>query len=695
MHGAHDFLKALAMVLCVAAVTTVVFQRLRQPVVLGYIIAGLIIGPHVPIPLVADATIVQTLSELGVILLMFSLGLEFSLRKLFQVGPTAGVTAVIQCSLMIWLGFVVGRAFGWTATESIFTGAIIAISSTTIIAKAFDEQGIRGKLRELVVGVLIVEDLIAILLMATLTAISTGAGLSAGQLALTVGRLVAFLVGLVGVGLLVIPRTVRAVHRLKRPETTLVASVGICFAVALLAQEFGYSVALGAFLAGSLVAESGEEKDIEHLVQPVRDVFAAVFFVSVGMLIDPALIAQHWVAVAVLTGVVILGKIVGRVAGRVPHRQRHAHLGAVGHEPGADRRVLLHHRRPRALAERHRPVPLPGGGGRLGDHHAHHALAHPRLGSGRQLRGPEAAQAAADLRDALRKLGGGPPRRAAATDQRREDPPPGETPAARCGRCSARSSSARPSPSGRIATAIESRIGLSASVAHLLGLGLAIFLALPFCVGVVRLARALGVLLAELALPPTAPEGRVDLAAAPRRALVVTLQLASILAVGAPLVAITQPFLPGFQGAAVLLLLLVVLGVGFWRSATNLQGHVRAGSEVIVEALARQSRGRSKQRHGEPLRDIHQMLPGLGEPTPVRLEDSSPAVGRTLAELNLRGMTGATVLAIQRGEEGALIPTAHETLRAGDVLALAGTHEAIDAARAVLEGSARHQPAVS
>src|SRR5262249_10214158 len=157
----------------------------------------------------------------------------------------------------------VGRAFGWTTLESIFTGAIIAISSTTIIAKAFDEQSIRGKLREVVVAILIVEDLIAILLMATLTAVTTGAGLSTGALALTVGRLAAFLVGLVVIGMLVIPRAMRAITRLQRSETTLVASVGICFAVALLALEFGYSVALGAFLAGSLIAESGEEKTVE------------------------------------------------------------------------------------------------------------------------------------------------------------------------------------------------------------------------------------------------------------------------------------------------------------------------------------------------------------------------------------------------------------------------------------------------
>jgi len=145
MHDAPDFLRALTIVLCVAAVTTVVFQRLHQPVVLGYIIAGLIVGPHVPIPLVADNETVQTLSELGVILVMFSLGLEFSLRKLGQVGPRAGLTALLETSIMVWLGFLTGRLFGWTSLQSLFAGAVIAISSTTIIVKAFAEQNVRGR----------------------------------------------------------------------------------------------------------------------------------------------------------------------------------------------------------------------------------------------------------------------------------------------------------------------------------------------------------------------------------------------------------------------------------------------------------------------------------------------------------------------------------------------------------------------
>ena len=308
MHGAHHFLLALTVVLCVAAVTTVLFQRLRQPVVLGYILAGLIVGPHVPIPLVADRSTVQTLSELGVILLMFALGLEFSLRKLVQVGPTAGITAVVQSSIMVWLGFIAGRAFGWTVLESVFAGAIVAMSSTTIIAKAFDDLRVRGPLRDLVVGVLLVEDLFAILFMAVLTAVATGVGVSTGELGATLGRLGGFLVLLLVAGMLVVPRTIRYVKSRGAPELLLVTSLGLCFGVAYLALAAGYSVALGAFIAGSLVAESGEAHAVEELVRPVKDLFAAIFFVSVGMLIDPALVARHWPAIVAFIALVVLGK---------------------------------------------------------------------------------------------------------------------------------------------------------------------------------------------------------------------------------------------------------------------------------------------------------------------------------------------------------------------------------------------------
>ncbi|NOK33200.1 potassium transporter [Corallococcus exercitus] len=684
MHDAHAFLQALATVLCVAAVTTVLFQRLRQPVVLGYILAGFIIGPHVPVPLVADPGIVQTLSELGVILLMFSLGLEFSLRKLFQVGPTAGLTAVIQCSVMVWLGFITGRAFGWTMLESLFTGCCIAISSTTIIAKAFDEQNIRGALRGIVVGILIVEDLIGILLMAMLTAVSTGSGLSAWDLALTVGKLAAFLVGLVAIGLLVVPRVMRAITRLQRPETTLVTSVGICFAIALLAQAFGYSVALGAFLAGSLVAESGEGKEIEHLVQPVRDLFGAVFFVSVGMLIDPALIREHWAAIAVLTGVVIVGKILSVSLGAFftgngtrTSVQAGLSLSQIGEFSfiiaglGLSLKATGLFLYPVAVAVS-----------------AITTLTTPWLirASGpianwvdRKL--PAPLQTFASLYGSwVENLRTSPRQKTVGARVRRMamlmllD-------AAFVTLIVIGTSVLLP----RITVFIDERMGWGKTLTPWVAIGLAVALALPFCVGIVRMGRRLGGILAEGALPAAA-NGKVDLAAAPRRMLVVALQLASVFMVSVPVMAITQPFLPGVPGAVLLLVSLGVMGFAFWKSATHLQGHMRAGAQVIVEALAAQShaKGDEEEPPKDVLQGVRQLLPGIGEPESVALGEASAAVGRTLAELNLRGMTGATVLAIRRGEAGVLVPTAQEVLRAGDILALAGTHEAIDAAKGVL-----------
>src|SRR5688572_26308208 len=315
MENAHTFLENLALVLCTAALTSFLFQRLRQPVVFGYLLAGMIVGPYLPIPLMADERVLRTLSELGVILLMFSLGLEFRLKRVAQIAATSGLAALLETSSMLGLGYLVGYLLGFTPLECIFTGAIVAISSTTIIAKAFEENSVHGRLREIVFGMLIVEDLIAIVLLALLTAIASGAGLSAASLGLTVVRLATFLAGLVVVGILIVPRFVRAIVKSERTDTMLVGVIGLCFAAAFLAYTFGYSVALGAFIMGSLVAESGESTRIERLVHPVRDMFVAIFFVSVGSLLDPRLVAENWVAVIVLSAVVITGKVIAVTAG--------------------------------------------------------------------------------------------------------------------------------------------------------------------------------------------------------------------------------------------------------------------------------------------------------------------------------------------------------------------------------------------
>jgi K+:H+ antiporter len=682
MLDTHEFLKSLTVVLAVAAITTVVFQRLRQPVVLGYIIAGLIVGPHVPVPIVADPGIIRTLSELGVILLMFSLGLEFHLAKLMRVGPAAGFTAVIETSLMAWLGFLVGRAFGWTVLESVFAGAIVAISSTTIIAKAFDEQAIRGRLRELVVGILLTEDLIAIIFMAVLTAVASGAGLSAGGLAGTVGRLAMFLVGLLVVGMLVVPRFIRYVTRIGRAETTLVASIGICFATAYIAQRFGYSVALGAFIAGSLVAESGKGEEIEHLVRPVRDVFAAIFFVSVGMLLEPALVVQHWGAVLVLTAVVIVGKITGVSVG--------AFLAGSGTRTAVQSGMSL---------------------AQIGEFSFIIAGLGLSLGATRNFLYPVAIAVSALTTLSTPWLIRASVSSAEFIDRRL--PRPLQTFAALYGTWLERlkTASAARRTGGRAVRRLVGLLILDAAVLSAVIVAMSLqfdgvqdlvagFLhvaprvagaivvaataaaALPLVLGIGRLSRGLGASLAETALPKAA--GKADLDLAPRRTLGVTLQLGVALVAGMVVLAVTQIFLPTYSGPLVLFLVLAGFGIAIWRSVRDLEGHVRAGAQAVVAALGRYARAGSPAPGDEALADVNRLLPGLGEPVAIRIDPASTAVGQSLAELNLRGRSGATVLAISRDGESIVVPAAGERLRQGDVLALAGTHEAIDAAKALL-----------
>jgi monovalent cation:H+ antiporter-2, CPA2 family len=685
MHNAHDFLLALTIVLCTAAVTTVIFQRLRQPVVLGYILAGIIIGPHVPVPLVADPAIVRTLSEVGVILLMFSLGLEFSLRKLVRVGPMAALTALVETTLMMWLGFTVAQAFGWSTVESMFTGAVVAISSTTIVAKAFEEQRVSGRLREIVVGVLVVEDLIAILLMATLTAVATGSGLDPGPLARTIGRLGAFLVGLVAVGMLVIPRAVRYVNRLNRPETTIIAAIGLCFSLALLAQYFGYSVALGAFIAGSLVAESGEEKQVEHLVLPVRDVFAAVFFVSVGMLIDPQVVARNWAAVLLLGGVVVVGKIIG------------VSLGAF--LTGNRLRTSIESGMSLAQIGEFSFI-IAGLGLSL---HATGEFLYPTaiaISAGTTLTTPWLIRASGPVSSWIdRKL----PRPLQTFTVLYGSWVEGLTRASRPEGTQAdiRRLLRRLLLDASLFTVIV--VGFSSSRRKLVAWGMdvaglpdvvafpllvltATALAAPFFFGVIRVGRKFGAALAEVVLPAPGA-GSIDLADAPRRLLVASLEIVIVIMVGVPLLTLTRPFLPGAPLHALIGLLILVLCFAFWRSARNLEGHVRAGAEVIVAALAKQSRGGEGGEDG--LKHVEQMMPGLGSLTAVRLGAAGGAVGKTLAEIDLRAVTGASVLALTREGGDVVVPTARERLRSGDLVALTGTQEAIEAARRLLEPEER------
>ncbi len=309
MHTLPPLLVDLAMVLGVAALTSLLCQKLHLPVVMGYLLAGLVVGPHVPIPLAADAANVKVLAELGVIFLLFSIGLEFNREKLRRSGPTAVVVGFIEVGALAILGYLAAQLLGYNRLESAFAGAALSISSTMIISKLFDERGERGPLRELVFAVLVTEDLLAILMLALLSGVAAAGSLSGSQTAFTLGRLALFLVALVGVGWLLVPRFIRWVDDLGRSESLLVASVGLCFTLALLAAHFGYSVALGAFIAGVLVAESGRAEQVDHLVLPLRDLFAAIFFVAVGMMIDPRVLPALWKPILVFSLLVVAAKL--------------------------------------------------------------------------------------------------------------------------------------------------------------------------------------------------------------------------------------------------------------------------------------------------------------------------------------------------------------------------------------------------
>lgn len=686
MHSSAAFLQSLALVLGVAALTTVIFHRLKQPVVFGYIVAGLLVGPNVPLPIAADPAIVQTLSELGVILLMFAIGLEFSLRRVMQIGVSAGLSALGETSVMLGIGFLVGHLLGWTTVESLFTAAIVAISSTTIVSKAFEAHGVRGRVTEIVFGILIFEDLIAIVLVAVLTTVAAGGGLSPADIGLTIIRLATFLMALLSIGLLLVPRFMRLVVSLGSDETTLVAAVGICFACAFLAQSFSYSVALGAFIAGSLVSESGEEKAVERLVLPVRDLFVAIFFVSVGMLIDPSVVAAHIGEVLVLTVVVIVGKVVavsvstfltGNGLGRaVQSGMALAQVGefsfiiaAIGMTNNATRPFLF----PIAVAVSALTT--------LTTPWLIRAAGPVTLFLDRKL--PARVQTFASLYGTW-------------VEQTRRD----------TGDVRERSRVRRltqvllvdaalllaivigaAAEIGRIGPILQRLMGIEeASISTVVVLGALALSVLPL-IGIARSARQLGLVLATRAMP-SAQSGRVDFAAAPRGALIVTLQLAIMLIILIPLLAITQPFVTAAPGLLTLAVVALVLGVAFWRSAQSLHGHTRAGAEAIVAMLGEQmSVDRQPGAVRIAMEKIDSVLPGLGAPVALQVSAGSAAIDVSLAQLNLRGRTGATVLAIVRANEQVLVPRGRDVLRAEDVLAVAGSADAVAAARTLIEGS--------
>lgn len=313
MHELAPLITDLAIILGVASLVTLLFQKIRQPIVLGYLVAGIIIGPYTPPHgLISDVPNIKILSELGVIFLMFSLGLEFSFHKLKRVGFSAGITGLVEVVFMLLLGFATGfLIIGWSFHDSLFLGAALAISSTTIIIKALEELKLKTKrFAEIVFGVLIVEDLLAILLMVGLSTVVATNDIFSSAMGWAAVKLILVIGGWFLVGYFLVPSLLRRIHRYASEETLTVVSVALCLLLVWAADYFHYSTALGAFIMGSILAETPLVHRIEELIRPVRNIFAAVFFVSVGMLIDPKIIWEQFPIVLLICLVTVAGKLV-------------------------------------------------------------------------------------------------------------------------------------------------------------------------------------------------------------------------------------------------------------------------------------------------------------------------------------------------------------------------------------------------
>lgn len=671
MHDAA-FLQDLAVVMMVAGLITVLFHALKLPVVLGYILAGVIVGPHTPpFPLVTDEKSIQTLAELGVVFLMFSLGLEFSLRKLRRVGLTALIAAALEIVLMLGVGYEIGRGFGWKTVDCIFLGAILSISSTTIIVKALGDLGrTKERFAELIFGILIVEDLLGILMLALLSSVATGS-LEATKAVTAASHLGIFLAVALVLGLLAVPRLLGYVARFKSNEVLLVTVLGLCFGVSLLAVKLEYSVALGAFVIGAIIAEARELGRIEILTEPIRDMFSAVFFVAVGMLINPRLIMEYALPVAVITAAVLVGKVVtcsfgAFVAGNDTRTSLRVGMGlaqigefsfliaALGLKLGQTSDFLY----PIAVTVSGittllTPLLIKSSDGlvtwfdRVAPSKFVHYLAsytrwigqwkegrHPTM-TGRLIR-RWAWQMALNL-----ALVAGVFIAAAYVAQGRPD-------------------------------WVSFLPGGTEWINAILWLT-AVFLSLPLIIATYRKLQALGLLIAEIAAARLKKEPR---AAAIQTVIANTIPVAGALGMGLHLLVLSAAVLPSWRILIVLLLVLAAITALLWRDFIK----VYSKAQFALEETFSQP---PPSRHEHPSSALAGLLKEA-EIAALTVAERSPCKGRLIRELALRTRTGASIVAIERAGTNLVNPGPDEELLVGDQVLLLGKHAQLDAARSYL-----------
>ncbi len=667
------FVADLATVLLVASFTGLLFRKLGQPSVLGYLLAGLIVGPYIPIPIFADPERIHALSEVGVVLVMFVVGLELRLERLARVLPTAGPMTLVEVTALLGTGFGIGRLFGWDTKAAVFLGASIAISSTMLVSKVFEDREVGPDVREHVMSMLVIQDVLAIVLAAVLTAVAAGEGLDAEAIGGVVGKLALVLAVILVVGLLVVPRLVRMVAGLNSPELLVVVCMGLCFGLALAAEAAGFSVALGAFFAGTLVAESGKGQAVEHLASPLRDTFAAIFFVAIGMTVDPQVAVAHLgtsllIFVAVVIAQLLAVSVAGVLSGNGPRRSVTAglSLGQVGEfgfilsAIGIDAGIAPPELGPivvtvAVLTAFSTPLAVRSADGVV------RALDHAL---------PQKLQDVSSLYEQW-------------FEAFRARKKPERSAIARSAWIAALDGVAA---TGLVVAAATFRSPLVAIVHDRFGLeppwdavvlwSATVVLALLPAVAFIHAARSLGVHTAERVFGPSSADPNPR---RPRRLLEVAVQLLVVLVVGIPCAVVALPFAGGWLVLAIGVLALGTLGL-LWRTAGQVAPQVQFSAERLVDLLSRQTAAQS----GGATASKSDGILGLDMAHGVALDEHAHAVGRTLAELDLRAVTGATVVAIRNADDEHRLPTGQEPLAVGDVLALAGTAASIARARALL-----------
>ena len=665
------FLQDLAIVMIVAGLVTVIFHRFKQSVVLGYILAGVIIGPHTPpFPLIHDSESINILAELGVILLMFSLGLEFSLRKLKRVGAPAFIAALLEILLLFWVGYEIGHLSGWTNMDSIFLGAMLSMSSTTVIVKVLGDLGkMKERFAQLIFGILIIEDILGIAMIALLSGIAMTGKLTVGDVGLTLGKLGVFLTVVLVIGLLTVPRLISYVTRFKSNEMLIITLLGLCFGVSLLAVKLGYSVALGAFIIGAVIAESREIHRIEALIEPVRDMFSAIFFVAIGLLIDPKLLITYWQPILIITLAVVVGKVLACSIGTF--------LG------GNDTRTSL--RVGMGLAQigefsfiiASLGVTLKVTSGFLYPI----AVAVSVLTT---LLTPYLIKSADGLVNRFDRLAP-PPLVNSLEIYTRWVGQLGNQRATNLANTLVRRWISQMTLNVVLITAvfIAAAYGERHPPGWLAGLELgddwlkaafwlvAVVLSLPLFIATFRKLQALGLLLAETKVTQAAAGERT---AAIRAVVAQVVPIAGTLALGLFVLVLSSALLPTFKVLAGLLVVVALITWLLWRSFIKVYAKAQG---ALQETFASPPAPRPVPAPAA--------LPALlreADLETVMLAADSPAVGKLIRELELRTRTGASIVGFARNGTNLINPGPDEELQSGDQVLLLGTRAQLDAARA-------------